>query len=379
LKYIFAKYVSEQTSFITYSKKMSSKDFKQIIIESLDVLRKRDLADKAPFGARAYAKVIAQLKNYEGPITTYENVESIDGIGEKIKKKIKEILETGSLASAEKAKELYNIDALDAFQNIYGVGPAKATELIKAGYTSIAQLRDAIKTNPKLLNDKQKIGLKYYEDLLERIPRDEMEEHRDILDVLKPVEMEDYETEIVGSFRRGVKSSGDIDVLIRVPSGIDSKTSKESLTLYVEMLKGFGYIEEILALGEHKCMAISRIDEELLSELYDRKYLAIGRMYNGKARRLDLLMTPDEEYAYAILYFTGSDRFNVAFRQYALDNGYTLNEHTLTPIRAGVQSVPYMKTEKDIFKFLGLRYIEPSKRVDGNQIIPIKSRPKVAS
>ena len=358
---------------------MSSKDFKQIIIESLDVLRKRDLADKAPFGARAYAKVIAQLKNYEGPITTYENVESIDGIGEKIKKKIKEILETGSLASAEKAKELYNIDALDAFQNIYGVGPAKATELIKAGYTSIAQLRDAIKTNPKLLNDKQKIGLKYYEDLLERIPRDEMEEHRDILDVLKPVEMEDYETEIVGSFRRGVKSSGDIDVLIRVPSGIDSKTSKESLTLYVEMLKGFGYIEEILALGEHKCMAISRIDEELLSELYDRKYLAIGRMYNGKARRLDLLMTPDEEYAYAILYFTGSDRFNVAFRQYALDNGYTLNEHTLTPIRAGVQSVPYMKTEKDIFKFLGLRYIEPSKRVDGNQIIPIKSRPKVAS
>jgi DNA polymerase beta len=358
---------------------MSSKDFKQTIIDSLDVLRKRDLADKAPFGARAYAKVITQLKNYEGPITRYENVESIDGIGEKIKKKIKEILETGSLASAEKAKELYNIDALDAFQNIYGVGPAKATELIKAGYTSIAQLRDAIKTNPKLLNDKQKIGLKYYEDLLERIPRDEMEEHRDILDVLKPVEMEDYETEIVGSFRRGVKSSGDIDVLIRVPSGIDSKTSKESLALYVEMLKGFGYIEEILALGEHKCMAISRIDEELLSELYDRKYLAIGRMYNGKARRLDLLMTPDEEYAYAILYFTGSDRFNVAFRQYALDNGYTLNEHTLTPIRAGVQSVPYMKTEKDIFKFLGLRYIEPSKRVDGNQIIPIKSRPKVAS
>jgi DNA polymerase/3'-5' exonuclease PolX len=126
-------------------------------------------------------------------------------------------------------------------------------------------------------------------------------------------------------------------------------------------------------------MAISRIDEELLSELYDRKYLAIGRMYNGKARRLDLLMTPDEEYAYAILYFTGSDRFNVAFRQYALDKGYTLNEHALTPIRAGVPTVPYMKTEKDIFKFLGLRYIDPSKRVDGNQIISIKSKPKVAS
>jgi len=360
------------------SLKMTSKDYKQTIIDSLDILRKRDLADKSPFGARAYAKVITQLKNFDGPITSYEDVQGINGIGEKIQKKIKEILETGVLASAEKAKELYNIDALDAFQNIYGVGPAKATELVKAGYTNITQLREAIKKNPKLLNDKQKIGLKYYEDLLERIPRDEMEEHRDILDALKPVEMEDYETEIVGSFRREAQNSGDIDVLIRVPDGTDAKTAKENLALYVKMLEGFGYIEEVLALGEHKCMAVSRIDEELLSELDERRYMAIGRMYNGKARRLDLLMTPDEEYAYAILYFTGSDRFNVAFRQYALDKGYTLNEHTLTPIRAGVPSVPYMKTEKDIFKFLGLRYIEPSKRADHNQIIPIKSRPKVA-
>lgn len=361
------------------SQKMSSKDYKQIIIDSLDVLRKRDLADKAPFGARAYAKVIGQLKNYDGPITTYQDVENIDGIGEKIQKKIKEILETGVLASAEKAKELYNIDALDALQKIYGVGPAKATELVKAGYTSITQLREAIKKNPKILNDKQKIGLKYYEDLLERIPRNEMEEHRDILDALKPIEMEDYETEIVGSFRREAQNSGDIDVLIRVPDGTDVKTAKENLALYVKMLEGFGYIEEVLALGEHKCMAVSRIDEELLTELDERRYMAIGRMYNGKARRLDLLMTPDEEYAYAILYFTGSDLFNVAFRTYCENRGYKLNEHTLTPIRTGVPTVPYMKTEKDIFKFLGLRYIEPSKRVDHNQIIPIKSRPKVAS
>jgi DNA polymerase lambda len=336
---------------------MSSTDYKQIIIDSLDILRKRDVADKAVFSARAYAKVITQFKNYEGPITSYDDIKNIDGIGAKMEKKIKEILETGSLASAERAKELYNIDALDAFQNIYGVGPAKATDLVKAGYTSIQQLRDELKNNPKLLNDKQKVGLQYYEDLLERIPRNEMEEHRDILYTLLPYEMESYDTEIVGSFRREAPNSGDIDVLIRVPNDV---TAKDSLDLYVKMLQGFGYIEEILALGEHKCMAICR-------------------MYNGKARRLDLLMTPDEEYAYAILYFTGSDRFNVAFRKYALDNGYTLNEHTLTPIRATAKAVPYMKTEKDIFKFLGLRYIEPSKRVDANQICPIKSKPKVAS
>jgi DNA polymerase/3'-5' exonuclease PolX len=354
-------------------------DHKPAIIESLDILRKRDVANKETFKARAYAKVISQLKSSNAPITCYEDVENIEGIGEKISKKIKEIMETGSLASAVKAKEVYNIDALDALQNIYGVGPTKATELVKAGITSIAQLRDEVKKNPKLLNDKQKIGLKYYEDLLERIPREEMEEHRDILNMIKPIEMEDYETEIVGSFRREAVSSGDIDVLIRIPSETPVKTAKKYLSLYVNMLQDFGYMKEILALGEHKCMGISKINTDLHKKLEENKYMAISRVYNGKARRIDLLMTPDEEYAYAILYFTGSDKFNVAFRQYALDAGYTLNEHSLKPIREGVPEVPYMKTERDIFKFLGLRYIEPSKRIDGCQVISVKSRPKVAS
>lgn len=333
-------------------------DSKQTIIDALDVLRKRDLANKEPFKARAYTKVINQLKTYEGTITCFEDVAQIDGIGEKISKKIKEILETGELSSAKKAKELYNIEALDAFQNIYGVGPAKATELVAAGFTGITQLREAVKANPRLLNDKQKVGLKYYEDLLERIPREEMEEHRDILQSLLPDEMETYEMEIVGSFRREAATSGDIDVLIHVPSGVTAAKAGEMLNLYVKMLDGFGYIEEVLALGDHKCMAISR-------------------MFNGKARRLDLLMTPDAEYAYALLYFTGSDRFNVAFRQWALDKGYTLNEHKLTAIREGVPPVTYMKSEKDIFKFLGLRYVEPSRRVDGKQIISSRARPKV--
>lgn len=336
-----------------------SNDYKKIIIDSLDILRKRDQANKAIFSARAYTKVINQLKNYMGNITSYEDIKNIDGIGAKMEEKIKEILETGSLASAERAKELYNIDALDIFQNIYGVGPAKASDLVKAGYASIKDLREAVITNPKILNDKQKIGLKYYEELLERITRIEMEEHRDILETLLPDDMSEYDIEIVGSFRREAVDSGDVDVLIRMPPNTTANMAKCKLESYVKMLQGFGYIKEILALGEHKCMAISKI-------------------YNGKARRLDLLVTPDEEYAYAMLYFTGSDRFNIAFRAYTLDKGYTLNEHKLTPIRLGVPSIPYMKTEKDIFKFLGLRYIEPSKRIDNNQIIPISSRPKIA-
>jgi DNA polymerase beta len=336
---------------------MATPDYKSIIIESLDTLRKRDVANKEPFKARAYAKVISELKAHEAPIASYEDVTAIAGIGDKISKKIKEILETGSLRAADIAKEKYNIVALDQFQNIYGVGPAKATELVAAGITSIPQLRDTIKATPKLLNDKQKIGLKYYEDLLERIPRDEMLEHEDILHSRLPHTMEDYTCELVGSFRRQADTSGDIDVLIRIPHESTEQEISKNLTDYVNILKDFGYIEEILALGDKKCMAICR-------------------MYGGKARRLDLLMTSDHEYATALLYFTGSDRFNVAFRQHALNRGYTLNEHALKPLTADAPPPPYFATENDIFRFLGLRYIEPSQRLDNNQII-LRKRPVI--
>jgi DNA polymerase/3'-5' exonuclease PolX len=86
-------------------------------------------------------------------------------------------------------------------------------------------------------------------------------------------------------------------------------------------------------------------------------------------------MTPEEEFAYAILYFTGSQNFNVAFRSYALEKGYSLNEHTLKPMKEGVPPVPSMKTEKDIFAFLGLEYVEPEQRIGEKNIVPVKRTP----
>jgi DNA polymerase beta len=182
-----------------------------------------------------------------------------------------------------------------------------------------------------------------------------MMEHEDVLKHYA----DGLSMELVGSYRRGASNSGDIDVLINVPMDMTAASAKKQLADYVQRLMNAGYIEEILALGEHKCMAICRIDE------------------SSTARRLDLLLTPQQEYAYALLYFTGSDRFNVAFRQYALEKGYTLNEHALTPIKP-VDQPPFMESEKAIFTFLGLRYVDPDQRVDGKQIIPLRKRPTIA-
>jgi len=316
-------------------------DYKKSIINSLDVMRKKEIASKDRFKALAYAKVIGQLKSTPGPIRSFEDVKGIEGIGEKIGLKIKEILETGSLAAAERVREEFPLDAYDALLGVYGIGPAKARELVeKEGVRSIADLRTSVAARPALLNDKQKIGLRVYEDLLERIPRTEMEEHQRILIGSLP---SGTEGQIVGSFRRGAESSGDIDILVR---GEDVRAFED----YVDALVLSGYITDILAQGEKKCLAVCRLP-------------------GGKARRLDILLTPESEYAYAILYFTGSAEFNVAFRSWALERGYTLNEHTLMPIREGVGGVPPMKEESDIFRFLGIKWVEPSARHGAEDVV----------
>lgn len=312
--------------------------WKDKIIEALDILRRKDMAEKRHFQAVAYAKAITQLRAFSGDIVKLEDVAGLPGVGAKIQKKIAEILETGSLASAERAKEDPRFGAYEALLKVYGIGPAKAKTLIDGGITSIAQLREEVAKKPDLLTDAQKVGLRHYEDLLERIPRGEMVEHekrvRSAID-------KKFQAVIVGSYRRGAETSGDIDVLLTLPDSMATMKRNLLFRKAVRTMERDGYITDILALGNTKCLCVCTV--------------------GGKARRLDLLMTPEAEMPYAILYFTGSDLFNVAFRSHALEKGYTLNEHGMEPT-GSLGSAPHMKSERDIFDFLGLEWVEPVDR-----------------
>lgn len=313
-------------------------------------MRKSVLAEggkTAGFKAKAYDKVIKEIKALGHPITKYEDVAGVSGIGDKIKDKIEEILATGSLASAERAKAAYNLDATDELKTIHGIGDVKARDLIAAGIKSVSDLKDAVKKNPKLLTAAQTLGLKYHDSAALRIPRKEMTLHEDVIKAYLPATLD---ATIVGSYRRGAADSGDVDVLVSYKG--DEKAAIKRFAEYIKILEETGYILDKLSGGEKKWMG----------------YAKVGT--TGIPRRLDVLLTPPEEYAYAILYFTGSDKFNVAFRAYAKKKGYTINEHKMVP--TGDAAVPPgMKTEKDIFDFLGLRYVPPEERKDERQVVPV--------
>lgn len=327
-------------------------DQKQIIIDALDIMRRKEVsagkAKNAVFKARAYADAIRILKGIPR-IYSMDDVNGIKGLGEKILLKIQEVLKTGHLRAAEEIKVNGSLGAYDSLLACYGIGPVRARELVETGIKNIEDLRNAVQNDIELLNDKQKIGLKYYEDLIQRIPRKEMLEHEAILYNAHWISSSKFNkivtSRIVGSFRRGAESSGDIDMLVLGDDPCE-------LERFVAELRQIGYLKEILAEGRKKVLGICQIP-------------------GGIARRLDLLLTPVAEWGYALLYFTGSDVFNVSFRSWALERGYTLNEHGMKPVRSGIPLVPSLTSEQEIFKFLGLKWVEPRDRVGMERVVAI--------
>jgi len=319
------------------------KDHKNAIINALEAMRKKETADKQVWKARAYSKVIKALKDFPQPVTSFDDISSLPGIGEKIAEKIKEIIETGKLHQVEEIENNASYGIIEELLNVHGIGPAKAQDLVrKHGIKSIA---DLIERQAELLNDKQKLGLKYYKDILQRIPRKEMDKHNTfIIETIKAIDPK-LKVTLAGSYRRGDPTSGDIDVLVTYPFDY-----KPGPTLMKEISKSMvekKYVADILAEGDKKYMSVCRLK-------YHRVY-----------RRLDIMLTKPTEYPFAVLYFTGSGPFNVAMRQYALSKGYSLNEYGLKKISTGEMMDCRFDSEEDIFRFLDLKYIAPHERVQG--------------
>ncbi|ETO27395.1 hypothetical protein RFI_09736, partial [Reticulomyxa filosa] len=136
--------------------------------------------------ANAYSKACKQLRECNYKITSTAEAEQLPGIGKKIALKIKEILETGHL------------------KKVHGIGPVKAKELAQVHNISTI---DELRKHTNLLNNAQKIGLKYFDDLQTRIPRERIEH------ITKQISLEleaiypNIVVNVCGSFRRGYNNN----------------------------------------------------------------------------------------------------------------------------------------------------------------------------
>jgi NAD-dependent DNA ligase len=313
-----------------------SKRYNESFISLMDNLSEIMMKHGEPFRAKAYQKAQETILKYPNSIINVQQLEGLPGIGPTIMDKLKEYVETGTLRILEQEKS----NPINIFTDVYGIGPKKAEELVKANIKTIAELR--LNQN-ELLNEIQKIGLKFYEDILERIPRSEIERYKTIFEKCFVKHNENDAFEIVGSYRRGASDSGDIDVII---TGLTSVAYK---SLIDNLIKN-KIILHVLSSGPSKTLVIARLPN------------------CSVARRLDFLYAPINEFPFAILYFTGSKAFNTIMRQTALDQGYTFNEHGIYHLtsdkKKGQQVAELFPNEKAIFDFLKLPYKTPLERTN---------------
>jgi DNA polymerase/3'-5' exonuclease PolX len=308
-------------------------NYKQSILDNLRILADYEKLNKEPFKMRAYNKVIESIELSDEAICNLEDIKKIKGVGDKITLKMKELIETGKITAVENALKDPRFSLQKQLGKLYGVGPVKINELM----SKISSF-DELYENPDLLNDKQKIGLKYYKDMEQRIPISEGKKHYKIIDKIFKLTNDKIEFELVGSYRRMNKDMGDIDILIKNSDGLNLKK-------LIANLVESGYIIETLASGKSKFMGLCKLSPDL------------------PARRLDILIAEPSYYYFALLYFTGSYSFNIYMRKIALEKGYSLSEYGLKgKDNKIIDTSDTIKSEEDIFKFLHIPYVSPEKR-----------------
>lgn len=201
------------------------------------------------------------------------------------------------------------------------------------------------------LNHHQLIGIKYFDDISKKIPRDEIIIIEKILKKVILDMSKDFIVTICGSYRRGRPRSGDVDTLIthtsiKTKSDLES-SGKDVLTKIVFMLENLGFLVDHLTEGS------------------TTKYMGVCICpKKGKiARRIDIRLVPYESYGAAILYFTGSKTFNTNMRTHALQKNFKLSEYGLFKMENGKEKEQIScPNEKDIFKVLDYPYAEPPER-----------------
>ncbi|XP_006880072.1 PREDICTED: DNA polymerase lambda isoform X1 [Elephantulus edwardii] len=318
------------------------------ITEKLEVLAKAYSVQGDKWRALGYAKAINALKSFHKPVTSYQEACSIPGIGKRMAEKVVEILESGHLRKLDHISE--SVPVLELFSNIWGVGTKTAQMWYHQGFRSLEDIRSQVS-----LTTQQAIGLKYYDDFLERMPREEATEIqqtvRESAQALNPGLL----CVACGSYRRGKATCGDVDVLVTHPDGCSHRGVFSQL---LDSLRQQGFLTDDLVSQEDNGQ--------------QQKYLGVCQLPGPgrRHRRLDIIVVPFSEFACALLYFTGSAHFNRSMRALAKTKGMSLSEHALSTavvrdtqgLKVGPGQVLPTPSEKDVFRLLGLPYREPAER-----------------
>lgn len=302
----------------------------------------------------AYAKAISTLRIQERKICTYEEAIGLSGIGTRLANKIQEIVLTDRLRRLEHTKLEPEDRILQSFLKIYGVGTSQAYRWIQQGHKSLDDLRARVD-----LTENQQIGIDHYDHFNTRIPRDEMDELGAI--VIKTASGIDSDVEMIigGSYRRGAKTSGDIDFIITKRGTISTHELTPFLHTLVTHLTLSGFLVAALAVPGSRYSSGSK--------WHGACVLPASTVW----RRIDFLLVPETEFGAALIYFTGDDIFNRSMRLLSSRKGMRLNQRGLyRDVMCDPRGIKMIESsliegadERKIFDALGVTWRPPEQRI----------------
>ena len=257
------------------------------------------------------------------------------GIGKGIISRVDEIIKYGYIKELKINIIDDNNILIQKLEEIYGIGEVNAKDIIKKYKIKDVDTFKELVDNGKIkINENIKKGVYYSDKIKTNISRENIKNIKtNIINSLKV--FDNIKFKICGSFRRKLKYSNDIDLLIV------SKDNSISLYDYINILKKDNIIYD-----------------DLTIENIHTKYSGITK-YLNELYRIDIILLPYESYYSGLLYFTGSKEFNIKIRSEAKKLGYKLNEYGL--YKNNKQML--IKSEKDIFKYLNIPYLKPKLRI----------------
>ncbi len=301
----------------------------------------------SPWESRAYQKAARNIESLSTDVGDIykkgrrEALMEIPGVGKALAEKIEQFLLTGKVEKYEEVVKSIPSGLIDMLE-IPGMGPKKISKLYKKlEIDNIEKLEKAAKSGE--IQVLEGFGEKSEKDILSGIDLLKRGRERMVISQALPIAREIIEymkknckslksIEIAGSTRRRKETVGDFDILAI------SDNPKEIMGVFVNLPNMY----KIEVKGDTKSTIV-------LEEGLD----------------CDLRVLPEKSFGAALNYFTGSKEHNVRLRQIAITKGLKLSEYGLFQ-RSGKQIAG--KTEEEIYKALGMSYIEPEMRENMGEI-----------
>jgi len=376
-------------------------------IEQLKKIRLARILTHDEIGVRAYSTSIAAIAAYPYKIVSPREILALPGCDAKIANLFVEYSNTGQIQAVLDLENDADMQVLCLFYEIWGVGTTTAREFyFDRGWKD---LDDIVEYGWSTLSRVQQIGVKYYDEFQDLIPRTEVDDisrivHRHAVKVRD----EGIQSLVVGGHRRGKVASGDVDIIVSHP---DDGQTLNIIKDIVISLESEGWITHTLLLSLHNSHrdqqtlpfksqgnsstrsvssggGFDTLDKALVvwqDPSWPTRSADLTKDPRAKNpnihRRVDIIISPWRTVGCAVMGWSGGTTFQRDLRRFAKNvkgwkfdssgvrdrrNGEVVDLEGYHAYQGNIGGKGRAKTmeeaEKRVFEGLGLRYREPWER-----------------